>query len=238
MKRGMKVNTTILQKFETATEAFDYWYSELENQANNGFKDSSRDGEVVGEILNAITVITDPTHGIVQSKLRKMPIRYALGELLWYIAGSNKLTDISHYSDAWARLSDDGETCNSAYGYQIRKAFGFDQWEYIKIKLKKNSNDRQAVIHIKDPQNKSKKDVQCTVALQFFVREGKLYMTVYMRSNDIWTGFPYDIFSFTALQVLMAFELGVDIGEYTHIAGSLHLYGRNWNPAAVTKNEA
>jgi len=230
------MQNTTLQKFKTATEAFEFWYAELENQAYTGFKDNSRDGEVVGEILNAITVITDPTQGIIQSKIRKMPMRYALGELLWYLSGSNKLADISNYSTAWDRLSDDGETCNSAYGYMIRHAFGFDQWEYVKNKLHANPNDRQAVIHIKDPQNKSKKDVQCTVSLQFMVRHDMLFMTTYMRSNDIWTGFPYDVFSFTALQVLMAMELGVGIGEYTHIAASLHLYGRNWNISHKEEN--
>ena len=40
-------------------------------------------------------------------------------------------------------------------------------------------------------------------------------------------GFPYDVFSFTAMQCKMAMELNVGIGTYTHIAGSLHLYERN-----------
>ena len=48
-----------------------------------------------------------------------------------------------------------------------------------------------------------------------------------MRSNDLWTGFPYDVFQFTAMQILMSMELGLELGSYTHIAGSLHLYERN-----------
>jgi thymidylate synthase len=48
-----------------------------------------------------------------------------------------------------------------------------------------------------------------------------------MRSNDIWLGVPYDYFVFTSLQTKMAMELGVDVGEYTHFAGSLHLYKRD-----------
>ena len=48
-----------------------------------------------------------------------------------------------------------------------------------------------------------------------------------MRSNDVWMGFPYDVFQFTCMQILMSMELGVEIGTYTHIAGSLHLYERN-----------
>ena len=64
-----------------------------------------------------------------------------------------------------------------------------------------------------------------------------------MRSNDIWTGFPYDVFSFTAFQTMLAFKLNVGIGEYTHIAGSLHLYERDAisytkNLEEITNNES
>lgn len=213
---------------KTATEAFDAWYKELNEQAKAGNVQGSRDGDVVGEIIGAVTVIEDPTRGIVQSSIRNMPMRYAVGELLWYLSGSNRVSDISKYSDVWERLSDDGEHVNSAYGHRIFNLFGFNQWEHVKALLRDDPLSRQAVIHIKDASNKPTKDMPCTVSLQFFIRDNKLYMITNMRSNDIWMGFPYDVFSFTALQVKMAMELGVGVGDYTHIAGSLHLYKRNW----------
>lgn len=206
------------------TDVWKEWYSLLSMQDKT---DSSRDGEVCGEVINAVTVIKDPTQNILKSDIRKLPMRYAVGELLWYLSGNNKLDAIKRYSKAWESLSDDGETINSAYGYRIFEQFGFDQWEYVKGLLKKDPNTRQAVIHIKDASNKPTKDTPCTVSLQFLLRDGKLNLTTYMRSNDIWLGFPYDVFSFTCMQIIMAFELGVEIGEYTHIAGSLHLYTRN-----------
>lgn len=208
----------------SATEAWNNWYMKLAMQDK---ADGSRDGEVCGEILNAVTVINDPTFNIVNSEIRKMPVKYAIGELLWYLSGSNKLSAIERYSKAWTNLSDDGETVNSAYGYRIFEKFGFDQWEHIKDLLRQDPNTRQAVIHIKDATYKPTKDLPCTVCLQYFIRDGKLHATTYMRSNDIWLGFPYDVFSFTCLQILLAFELGVEVGTYTHIAGSLHLYSRN-----------
>lgn len=211
-----------------ATEAFDSWYHILSKQAKEGHVQDSRDGDVVGEIISAITIIEDPTKGIVQSDIRGMSMRYAVGELLWYLSGSNLVSDISKYSKVWERLSDDGEHVNSAYGHRIFNQFGFDQWEHVKDLLRKDPMSRQAVIHIKDASNAPTNDLPCTVSLQFFIREGKLYMTTYMRSNDLWMGFPYDVFSFTALQVKMAMELGLELGAYTHVAGSLHLYKRNW----------
>jgi len=48
-----------------------------------------------------------------------------------------------------------------------------------------------------------------------------------MRSNDVMLGFGYDIFSFTMLQEMMAIELGVELGWYQHVVGSLHAYERD-----------
>lgn len=220
---------------KTANDAWEYWYNELASQANNGRLDPSRDGQVVGEFINAITVIDDPTRNIVTSPIRKLPMKYAIGELLWYASGNNKLTEIQKFSKAWDRMSDDGETVNSNYGHKIQHFYGFNQMEYVKGLFEKDRYTRQAVIHIKDARNTLEsptKDMPCTVCLQFFIRpdnEGidRLHMTTYMRSNDMWMGYPYDIFQFTCMQIQLSMELGVALGTYTHIAGSLHLYERN-----------
>ena len=219
-------------KCNNVDEAFIHWYSVLSNM---NVEQESRDGDVVGEIINAVTVIEDPTRCIMFNKIRKMPFRYAVGELLWYLSGNNNLSEIRKYTKAWDRMSDDGETVNSNYGYCIQHKFGFNQWEYVKDMLTKNSNSRQAVIHIKEANNIPSNDVNCTVSCQFFIRDGKLYMTTYMRSNDIWMGFPYDVFQFTAMQILLSMQLGIELGTYTHIAGSLHMYKRDFEIAK--KNE-
>lgn len=200
------------------------WYDKISkmNEPND-----SRDGMVIGEVINAISVIEDPTKNVLLSPIRKLSMRYAIGEFLWYLSGSNKLKEISKYTKNWERFSDDGENLNSCYGWCIKHKFGFDQYEYVKELLKKDRNTRQAVIHIKEPSNKPSKDINCTVCLQFFIRENKLYLTTYMRSCDLWYGFPYDVFNFCNLQVLLSMELGVELGTYTHICGSLHLYERD-----------
>jgi len=52
-----------------------------------------------------------------------------------------------------------------------------------------------------------------------------------MRSNDAFLGLPHDIFAFTMLQEVMARSLGVELGSYKHMVGSLHLYENNRNMA-------
>lgn len=214
----------VVKNARTADEAWMYWYAILNGM---NMKQQSRAGEVVGEIINAVTVIEDPTRGILLNKTRNMSIRYALGELLWYASANNKLAGIKQYTGVWDTLSDDGVVANSNYGYCIRHKYGFDQLAHVMDLLNDDSESRQAVIHIKEPSDKKSKDVNCTICLQFLVRCGKLYMTVYMRSNDIWLGFPYDVFNFTALQVYMAMVLNLQLGSYTHITGSLHLYKKD-----------
>jgi len=209
----------------------DVWmqaYLVLADMAMDNFKDPSRDGPVVGEICDAVFCVGDPTRNIITNDIRKMPMRYAVGELAWYLSGSNRVRDISRFAKKWEQISDDGEHNNSAYGYRIFSQFGFNQWNYVKKLLTKDPNTRQAVIHIKTPNDSETKDTPCTVYLQFFIRNGKLNLSVHMRSNDIWMGVPYDMFSFCFLQMKMAMELGVEIGEYTHYAGSLHMYERDY----------
>ena len=214
----------LVKHAEDLDSAWLYWYERLAGQKSEM---SSRDGVVVGEILNAVTVISNPTKNVMRNRIRKLPMKYVIGEMLWYMSGNNNLSEIQKYTSAWDRMSDDGQTVNSNYGWCIRHKYGFDQWEYVRELLRKSPETRQAVIHIKTADNKESKDVNCTVCLQFFIRDNKLHATLYMRSNDIWMGFPYDVFQFTCMQILMSMELGVEIGTYTHVAGSLHLYKRD-----------
>lgn len=229
----MLANITVIK--ETIDEAWLSWYNLFKEKQINI---ESRDGDVIAECVNAITVIKNPTKNIMTNDIRKLSMRYAIGEMLWYMSANPSLSAIQHYTKAWDRMSDNGETVNSNYGYIIKEAYNFNQYEYCKQLLIKDKNSRQAIIHIKVPKNtleQPTKDLNCTVCLQFLIRENKLYCTTYMRSNDLWLGFPYDVFQFTCLQVRMAMELGLHIGTYTHITGSLHLYQRDFEKAI--KNE-
>lgn len=218
----------------------DVWslaFDALERKALEGFTDGSRDGQVVGEICDAVFCVKDPTRNIVTSKIRNMPMRYAIGELAWYLSGSNRVSDIAPFAKKWVDISDDGTHNNSAYGWRIFDKFDFNQWEYVKALMMQDPNTRQAVIHIKDASCAPTKDTPCTVYLQFLLRDGKLNLSVHMRSNDIWMGVPYDMFSFCFLQMKMAMELGVEIGEYNHYAGSLHMYARDYEAARKNAEE-
>lgn len=205
---------------KTADELFDKVIEELQQH-------SIDDASMAYEIINANLQLTDPTRNTMCECIRKMPIRYAIGELLWYNSRNITWKAIEPFSKFWKQLSDDGEHVNSNYGWCIHDKYTFDQWEMVKQLLTKSPNSRQAVIHIKEPRDvirRPTKDLNCTLTLQFLIRENKLDMIVNMRSNDAWLGLPYDVFNFTCMQIQMAMALGVDIGTYYHNTASLHLY--------------
>ena len=90
--------------------------------------------------------------------------------------------------------------------------------------------DKIVELTLRDPYRdlfEKSKDVPCTIAMSFRIRNGKLNMTTHMRSNDLVWGFPYDIIQFCLLQMTIANELGIESGTYTHHADSLHIYERH-----------
>lgn len=108
------------------------------------------------------------------------------------------------------------------------------QYDAVIEKLKNDNDSRQAVVTLWDPSKDNtpyKRDYPCTVMHQFRIRNGKLNMSVYMRSNDVWLGAAYDFFQFTRVQIAMASVLGIEPGQYAHHVGSLHIYETNFEAA-------
>ena len=54
---------------------------------------------------------------------------------------------------------------------------------------------------------------------------GRLNLVVHIRSNDAFKAAFMNMFAFTELQRDVARQLGVEVGEYVHVADSFHIYG-------------
>lgn len=189
--------------------------------------------EVAGtkELNNACIIIHNPSTKNLTFGPRDISKEYAKAELEWYWSADNKCETIGKYGSMWLGLTDDGVTNNSAYGYILFKKYGYNQVEQIIELLKKDPSSRRAILNISDPTlNKIKtKDLQCTIGLQFLIRNNQLEETVYMRSNDIYFGFPYDYIFFVSIGEYIAKELGIELKLYTHHATSLHMYRKDYD---------
>lgn len=151
-----------------------------------------------------------------------------LGELLWYLSGSDRTDHIAYYISQYGE-SDEGGRIHGAYGPRIRGAGSDDQLTRVVKHLTTRRDSRRAVVQIFDRADivDDHKDVPCTCTLQFFVRDNHLDLVTYMRSNDVYIGLPHDVFCFTMIQEMVAASVGVRLGRYIHMAGSLHLYDVN-----------
>ncbi len=123
--------------------------------------------------------------------------------------------------------------------HQTQAVFGKSQWDAVVEQLKADKDTRQAIINIHMPADRhaGNKDVACTLTLQFFIREDKLFMITNMRSNDIILGYTNDVFQFTMLQEALMLELrdtypDLQLGHYYHNAGSMHIYDRHFEMAS------
>jgi thymidylate synthase len=201
----------------------------------------SRDGVAVSprgmattEVLGAHLCLTDPRRRLVDLPPdRLINPAFAVAETLWILSGSDDPW-IFQYNRALTRYTDDGRL-QGAYGPRMRRWRGrVDQLDQVRRVLTRDPDSRQAVIQLFDPEQDTRghRDVPCTLNYRFFLRGGRLHMHTTMRSQDLWLGFPYDIFAATILQELLAGWLGVELGEYHHFVDSLHLYEKHTDTAA------
>lgn len=189
------------------------------------------------EILGAFLELRNPRARLSRSYTRGK-IFGAVGELMWYLSGSNNLDQIAYYLPAYKHSSDDGKKVYGGYGPRLRSMpvttqrhvkWSIDQIYSVIRLLKERPSTRQAVIQLFNAEDLivPHKDIPCTCTMQFFVRDGKLNMATHMRSNDAFVGIPHDFFCFTMLQEIIAKSVGVDVGVYHHFVGSLHCYIRD-----------
>lgn len=185
------------------------------------------------ELAPCTFTLSNPRARRIANPHRRWNEALAVGELAWHLAGSDDLNAIAYYAKAWRGFSDDGRTIHgSCYGRKIfGGAPGASQWDRVSAELRRDPNSRRALIAIADPRDDlraSSKDVPCLTALQFLIRDGLLQAVAFMRSNDLVWGLCYDLYLLTTLQELMASELGVPPGTYTHVATSMHAYEQHW----------
>lgn len=192
------------------------------------------------EILGAHLRLTEPHRRFVDvPPVRRLNPAFAVAEALWILSGSDDPW-IFTYNRSLEQYADGGRL-QGAYGPRMRSWRGeVDQLEHVRRLLMRDPDSRQAVIQLYDPQRDTRghRDVPCTLNYRFFVRAGRLEMHTTMRSNDVWLGLPYDVFTATILHELMAGWLDVELGTYHHHVDSLHLYAQHYQSAAAVAESA
>jgi len=215
-------------------------YKEILNDLlNNPEFTSSPRGMEVRELLNCVIEVEEPNLNLFKNEIRSSPEKYIAAELLYYFSGTNKADFIEQYASLWTKLKNEKNEVNSAYGNLIfteENKWGLDQYEWVIESLKRDKDSRQAFMHFNKPDHQyfGNKDQVCTLIALFHIREDKLYMTLTMRSNDCILGFMTDFAFFNILHQqaylhLKRYYKKLQMGTYTHISHSMHLYAKHYD---------
>ena len=236
--------STLTINCDSLNEGYQYLINaiRLTSQQSTG-----RQQGAIHELLDVELVLSDPRKSVLSLPIRNMSRRYAAGELLCYIRGTNKKEDFAFYSKSWNKLANPDGTINSAYGYRMFHRIDNsdvpqsteNRFHYALTQLLENPETKNAVIMLRDDSDidpEHQKDRCCTLCLCFNIRDGKLNCRTIMRSQDLWLGLPYDVFCFTRLMQIMLYNYNascedgkeVQLGTYTHQVLNLHLYEKDW----------
>lgn len=165
---------------------------------------------------------------------------YVQRELEWYKSESLNVNDIPGGTPAiWKQVSDRDGFINSNYGWCVYSEENNNQFANVLQELLTTRDSRRATMiytrptmwgdHIKN----GRSDFMCTNAVQYMIRNNRVYAIVNMRSNDAWAGYRNDY----AWQLHVLEDLtnnlnwqgaNVERGEIYWNAGSLHIYERQF----------
>ncbi len=127
------------------------------------------------------------------------------------------------------------------YGERLFDFNGRDQIAAMVKELETMRYSRRAVAALWDPARDAEAaDPPCLTLLQARAREGKLYLTAYFRSHDIFRAWPLNAFGLRALQHEMARRLDrCMLGDLVIISQSAHIYADSWQAARqITRDHA
>lgn len=200
---------------------------EINSIRARGIARDSRNGPVLEFSEPVATTYTNPTRRVLFNKVRMCNPFFHHMEGLWVIGGYRDVEFLDYFNSQMKQYSDDGDTFWGAYGWRLRQYKG-DQIQAAISLLKKNPNDRRVVTTMWDADldlGNNKLDHPCNTHIYWKVRDGKLYMTVCCRSNDLLYGkLGANVVHFSMLQEYVAAYAGYEVGPYTQISDSLHVY--------------
>jgi len=179
----------------------------------------------------------DLNQGFPAVTTKKLAFNAVVHELLWFLKGSTNVDYLRENNvTIWDEWADESGDVGPIYGKQWRSwqapdGQTIDQIAYLLAGIEAVKKDRAAtvgrrlVISAWNPPDVPKMAVPaCHTLSQFSLTEGRLSCQLYQRSADLFLGVPFNIASYALLTHLVAHVSGVEVGEFIHTFGDVHIY--------------
>jgi thymidylate synthase len=198
------------------------WIDVLKNIMAFGKVKDTQYGEKQKEAVDLIAIVEneDPNNFYLPAYLSLT--KKQIGDYIPTLTTANKIGEVKY-----------------TYGQRLRDHSKIDQIYDIIDLIAKTPYSRRAVASTWNVElDRASDNPPCLNLIQVLVQNSKVFLTVYIRSNDMFLGWPEDLFGVLALQDLIVNEvnrknpsLNLGRGPVITISASAHIYERNWEEA-------
>jgi len=187
---------------------------------------------------------------------KRLHLRSIIHELLWFLRGE---THVKPLQDAGVRIWNEWATAEQTarfgraegelgpvYGHQWRnfgatprpdgtyEPDGIDQLQRALDLIRNNPTSRRILVTGWNPKEADQVALPpCHTLFQFYVHDGRLSCQLYQRSADLFLGVPFNIASYALLTHLVAKVCDLDVGDFVHTFGDVHLYNNHLDQARL-----
>ncbi len=187
----------------------------------------------------------DLSQGFPMVTTKKLHLKSIIYELLWFLKGD---TNIKYLNEngvrIWDEWADAEGNLGPVYGKQWRSWQGadgkvYDQIQDVLNQLKNNPDSRRMIVNAWNVAELPQMALSpCHALFQFYVANGKLSCQLYQRSADVFLGVPFNIASYALLTMMIAQVCDLELGEFVHTFGDVHLYSNHVEQARLQLSRA
>ena len=209
----------------------------LQNVLENGDDKLDRTGVGTRAVFGG-QIRFDLRAGFPLLTTKKLHTRSIIAELLWFLRGETNIKSLHEQGvTIWDEWADTKGDLGPVYGKQWRSWQGangttHDQIANVIDTIRNNPDSRRMIVsawNVADIDQMALPPCHCL--FQFYVVNGRLSCQLYQRSADIFLGVPFNIASYALLTHIIAAVCNLEVGDFIHTFGDLHLYNNHFQQA-------
>jgi thymidylate synthase len=116
----------------------------------------------------------------------------------------------------------------TAYTYGSRFRGDKDQFAGSVDLLRRNRHSKRSYASTWRREDLGTRNPPCVISMHSVIQDDTVYMTCYLRSNDMFRAWPRNAFGLRKYQKMLASELGCELGPLVIISQSAHVYKENF----------